>query len=809
MKISYKWLKEYIDIDLDVEKVSTILTDTGLEVEGLQEVESIKGGLKGVLVGEVMTCEQHPNADRLKKTTVNIGGEELLHIVCGAPNVAKGQKVLVATVGTIIYGNDDQFEIKKSKIRGELSQGMICAEDELNLGESHDGIMVLDNEAIVGTPAADYFKVESDFVFEIGLTPNRTDAMCHYGVARDLRAALLRLGEEKVSLELASVQAFKVNTQDLSISITIEDEKACPRYTGVSLSGVKVAPSPEWLQNRLKAIGLSPINNVVDVSNYVLHETGHPMHAFDADKIEGKSIIIKKLKSGTKFTTLDEKERELDENDLMICDAKNGLVIAGTMGGLDSGVTNETTNLFLESAYFNPVSVRKTAKRHGLNTDSSFRYERGVDPNMGIYAIKRAAILIQELAGGEVSMDILDVYPNKIEPLQVQLDLDRMNKLIGQEIEEKKVISILESLDIKLVSKSDRHLLVSVPTYRADVTREADLIEEVLRIYGFNAIEFGSKMHISVAQTDSKSEALYREKISTVLSGRGFAEIMNNSLTKPKYFDGNGYNDENSIKMLNPLSKDLEAMRQDLLFGGLEVMAYNMNRQRSDIKMYEFGKTYFKNGTEFSESSRLAIWIAGLEKPESWNNDNKYFSNFYSLKAEVSHILSGLGLDKTSEKEQENHPYLSHGLDFILNNKTIVSLGKVSKSLTDNMDIKQDVFYADFDWKYISSKAKKVKVQYKDIPKFPEVRRDLALLVDDTINYSEIKEIATRAERKLLRNINLFDVYEGKNLSKGKKSYAVSFKFRDDSKTLNDKEVDKMMGKIISSLEHQLKAELR
>lgn len=809
MKISYKWLKEYIDIDLDVEKVSEILTDTGLEVEGLDEVESIKGGLKGVLVGEVITCEQHPNADRLKKTTVNIGQEELLYIVCGAPNVAAGQKVLVATVGTIIYGDDDQFEIKKSKIRGELSQGMICAEDELNLGDSHDGILVLSSEAIVGTPAAEYFKVESDFVFEIGLTPNRTDAMCHYGVARDLRAALLRLGEEKVALELPSIQGFKVSNQELPITIEVEDEEACPRYSGVSISGVKVAPSPEWLQNKLKAIGLGTINNVVDITNFVLHETGHPMHAFDANKIDGHSIIVKKLKAGTKFTTLDEKQRVLDENDLMICDAKKGLVIAGTLGGIGSGVTLETTNIFLESAYFNPVSVRKTAKRHGLNTDSSFRYERGVDPNMGIYALKRATLLIQELAGGEVSMDILDIYPTIIEPLEVELNLDRMTKLIGQEIEEKRVISILESLDIKLISKSDRFLLVSVPTYRADVQREADLIEEVLRIYGFNAIEFGSKMHISVAQTDSKSEANYREKISTVLSGRGFAEIMNNSLTKPKYFDGNGYNDENSIKMLNPLSKDLEGMRQDLMFGGLEVMAYNMNRQRSNIKMYEFGKTYTKNGDGFSESSRLGIWISGLEKPEGWNNDNKIVSNFYTLKAEATTILSSLGFNQIVEKQHEENELIRNGLDLILNNKVVVSLGKVSKSILESMDIKQDVYYADFDWKYIASKAKKVKVKYKDIPKFPEVRRDLALLVDEETNYSEIKEIASRAERKLLKDINLFDVYEGKNLASGKKSYAVSFKFRDDSKTLNDKDVDKMMGKIISSLEHQLKAELR
>lgn len=809
MKISYKWLKEYIDINLDVEKVSEILTDTGLEVEGLQEVESIKGGLKGVVVGEVMTCEPHPNADRLKKTTVNIGKEDLLSIVCGAPNVAAGQKVLVATVGTIIYGDDDQFEIKKSKIRGELSQGMICAEDELNLGGSHDGILVLDQNAKVGTPAAEYCNVESDFVFEIGLTPNRTDAMCHYGVARDLRAALLRLGEEKVSLELPSIQGFKVSHQDLPISITAEDEEACPRYSGVSISGVKVMPSPDWLQNRLKAIGLNPINNIVDITNYVLHETGHPMHAFDADKIEGNSIVVKKLASGTKFTTLDEKERVLDEKDLMICDAEKGLVIAGIMGGLGSGVSENTTNIFLESAYFNPVSVRKTAKRHGLNTDSSFRYERGVDPNMGIYALKRASLLVQELAGGEVSMDILDIYPNAIEPMEVQLNLDRMNKLIGQEIEEKIVISILESLDIKLVSKSDRFLLVSVPTYRADVQREADLIEEVLRIYGFNAIEFGNKMQISVAQTDNKSEAHYRERISSALSGRGFAEIMNNSLGKPIYFDGNGYDDAQSIKMLNPLSKDLEAMRQNLLFGGLEVLSYNINRQRSDIKMYEFGKTYSINSDRYSESSRLGIWITGLENPESWINGNKNLSNFFSLKAEAIHILNGLGFNQIQEQVPEVHALFSNGLNLLVNKKVIVQLGQVSKSILEKMDIKQDVYYADFDWKYISGKAKKLKVQFKEIPKFPEVRRDLALLVDENINYSQIHEIASKAERKLLSNINLFDVYEGKNLPAGKKSYAVSFKFRDESKTLNDKEVDKMMSKIISSLQHQIQAELR
>lgn len=808
MKISYKWLKEYINTDLEIDKISEILTDTGLEVEGIEEVESIKGGLKGVVIGEVLTCETHPNADRLKKTTISIGADEPLNIVCGAPNVAQGQKVLIATVGTTIYSDEGNFDIKKSKIRGELSQGMICAEDELNLGNSHDGILVLDATAIVGTPAAEYFNIQSDFVFEIGLTPNRTDAMCHYGVARDLRAALLRYGHKDVKLALPSVDDFKVQSNTLDIDIEVKDFDACPRYSGVSLSNVSVSESPAWLKNRLTAIGLSPINNIVDVTNFVLHETGHPLHGFDADKIEGNKIIVQKLKETTPFITLDDKERKIDPNDLMICDAKNPLVIAGTMGGKNSGVSNSTKNIFLESAYFNSVSVRKTAKRHALNTDSSFRYERGVDPDVGIYALKRAALLIQELAGGEISMDIKDLYPNPMAPFEVNLNLNRMTKLIGQEIESEIVIEILDSLDIKVLSQTNDDLQLSVPRYRADVQREADIIEEVLRIYGFNAIHFGSKMNISVAPTDSKGEAKYREHVSTLLTGKGFSEIMNNSLTKGHFYQNFGFNSEDSIEMLNPLSQDLGVMRQSLLFGGLEVAAYNSNRQRSNLRFYEFGKTYRKSDGNYSESSRLGIWITGDTRPLNWKNTAEK-SDFYVLKAEVQSVLNHLGLSELKEEELENSEIYENGLQLLLNNKAVITLGKIKPSLSEKLDLKQEIYFADFDWKYLSAKAKKIKVQFSNLPKHPEVRRDLALLVNQDVNYNTIKEIASRAERKILKEINLFDVYEGKNLPAGKKSYALSFIMRDDEKTLNDKQVDKVMQKILNSLKNQVEVELR
>lgn len=808
MKVSYKWLKEYIHTDLAIDKVSELLTDTGLEVEGIEEIESIKGGLKGVVIGEILSCEPHPNADRLRKTTVSIGGGEPLPIVCGAPNVAVGLKVLIATVGTIIYSEEGDFTIKKSKIRGEVSEGMICAEDELNIGESHDGIMVLTDNPKVGTPAAEYFKIESDHVIEIGLTPNRSDAMSHYGVARDLKAALLRYELEDPKLELPSVDHFTVASNDLEIGITIEDKESCPRYAGTSIKGVKIGPSPEWIQSRLRAIGVGPINNVVDIANYVLHETGHPLHAFDADKVEGHQIVVKHLAKGTKFVTLDDKERELHEDDLMICNTSEGMVIAGTMGGKHSGVSKDTQNVFIEAAYFNPVSVRKTAKRHALNTDSSFRYERGVDPNMTIYALKRAALLIQEIAGGEVSMEIKDVYPNPIPDFTVELNLDRMNHLIGQEIPEDQVKAILSSLDIDVISQSEKDLTLNVPAYRVDVQREADIVEEVLRIYGFNAIDFNHKMSISVAQTDSKSEASYREKMSTVLSGRGFSEIMNNSLTKPHYYDGNGYVSENSIAMLNPLSQDLAVMRQALIFGGLEVIAYNSNRQRPNLKLYEFGKTYQKHKEAYSEETRFGIWISGSEKPEGWSSKSAP-SDFFTLKAEVVNILAQLGFKNLVEQETEGSEVWSYGLELVLNNKVVATVGKVTESLQKKTDNRHEVFYADLDWEYLTKKAKKLKVMFQELPKYPEVRRDLALLVNEDVKYADLKTAAQKCEKKILRNINLFDVYEGKNLAAGKKSYAMSFTLRDDSQTLKDAHVDKVMSKILSSLKAQFNVELR
>ncbi|MEQ9262499.1 MAG: phenylalanine--tRNA ligase subunit beta [Owenweeksia sp.] len=806
MKISYNWLKDYIQTDLSPEAMAEILTDTGLEVEGIETFESVKGGLRGIVIGEVLTCVPHPNADRLKKTTVHVGGDKPLHIVCGAPNVAAGQKVPVATIGTILYDGKESFEIRKSKIRGEVSEGMICAEDELNLGESHNGIMILDDSAKAGTSASEYFNVQTDYIIEIGLTPNRTDAMSHYGVARDLRAALIRHGHTGVEIQLPSVGAFTVDNTNLPIQVHIENSDACPRYAGVSLTDVKVGPSPEWLQNRLKAIGIGPINNIVDITNYVLHETGHPLHAFDADQISGNKVVVKTLPAGTTFTTLDEKERELHQDDLMICNEKEGMCIAGVFGGLKSGVTEATNRIFLESAYFNPVSIRKTAKRHGLNTDASFRYERGVDPEMEIYALKRAALLIRELAGGKISMDICDENPNPVKGFEVQLNLDNMTRLIGQEIEADMVHTILNTLDIRIKAESGKNLVLDVPAYRADVQREVDVIEEILRIYGFNAIHIDDKMNISVAQTDTRDEARYREKISETMSSRGFAEIMNNSLTKSSYFEQWGFNPAESVVMLNPLSQDLNAMRQSLLFGGLESVARNSNRQRPDLRLFEFGKTYFKSPEAYTEKSRMGIWVSGKEEVENWKTTDEP-SDFYTLKNQVNYILSKLGLD-TEEKESDN-PLFEYALGFFLHQREVISMGKVKGEITRQLDIRQDVFFADLDWSYLAQKARKQKIMFSELPKYPEVRRDLALLLDKEVAYTDLKNIAEKTERKLLRKVNLFDVYEGKNLPAGKKSYALSFTLRDDEKTLNDKQVDKVMGKILDRFKKDFSAELR
>ncbi len=807
MKISYNWLKEYINCDLAPEAMSEILTDTGLEVEGVDEIETIKGGLKGVVIGEVKSCEPHPNADKLKKTTVDVGSENLLEIVCGAPNVAAGQKVAVATVGTTIYTDEGDFKIKKSKIRGEVSEGMICAEDELNLGQSHDGIMVLKADAKVGMPASEYFNIESDFVLEIGLTPNRTDALGHYGVARDLRAALIRHGHTGLELTLPSITSFSVHSMDHPIDIEVKDTEACPRYTGVSLKNVKVEASPDWLQNRLRAIGIGPINNVVDITNYVLHETGHPLHAFDADKIAGQKIIVKTLESGTKFTTLDGKERTLDENDLMICDNEKPICIAGVLGGLDSGVSANTTNVFLESAYFDSVSVRKTAKRHALNTDASFRYERGVDPEMTMYALQRAALMIRDMCGGELAMNIKEVYPKEVKGATVELDIDRMNRLIGQEIPLEMVRKILSALDIKVKSEAGTSVLLEVPAYRADVTREVDIVEEVLRIYGFNAIDIPQKMHISVAQTDPKGESRYRELISDALSARGYNEIMNNSLTKPAYFTENGFDESASIKMLNALSQDLAVMRQSLLFGGLESIQRNANRQRPNLSLYEFGSTYKKTEKGYEQKLELGLWKTGLQTNPSWNHEAQK-SDFYSLKSEVEQVLMRLGFDDWDEIESTIQ-YAEYGLDMVINKRVVASILKVNKHAAALTEVKQEVFFAQLDWEYLCKKAAKLKITFKDLPKYPEVRRDLALLLDKSVLYIELKKAAMNSERKLLKDIHLFDMYEGKNLPDGKKSYALSFVLRDEEKTLNDKQVDKVMSKIIDTFKKQFSAELR
>lgn len=807
MKISYSWLKEYINIDLSPEKASEYLTDTGLEVEGLEQIDTIKGGLRGVVIGEVLSCKQHPNADRLKVTEVNIGSAEPVQIVCGAPNVGAGQKVLVATVGTEIYTEDGSFTIKKSKLRGETSEGMICAEDELGLGSGHDGIMILESSAEVGRAAAEHFGIESDYVIEIGLTPNRTDAMSHYGVARDLRAALLRFGASNIDLNLPSVSSYQEQNLDRPISVNIENTEACYRYMGISLSGVKVGESPAWMQNRLRAIGLNPVNTIVDIGNYVLHETGHPMHAFDADKIAGGSIVIKNAEPGQKFTTLDGSELELSDKDLMIWDAEKPLVLAGVYGGLNSGVSSETTNIFLEVAYFDPVHIRKSAKRHGLNTDSSFRYERGVDPAMTEYALKRAVTLIQELAGGEVSMALADEHPVKLGNHEVTMNLDRMKTLIGADIATEEVRSILASLDIRIKAEAGRNLHLEVPAYRQDVTREADIVEEVLRIYGFNAIPYDGPMRIAVASKDPSDDAIERELISSLLSAKGYHEIMNNSLTKSAYYEKYGFNSEASVAMLNPLSQDLGVLRQSMLFGGLEALEYNSKRQRPNLKFYEFGRVYKQAENAFSESEKLSLWLSGLSEEENWR-DGARPSSFYEIKNALTLCFDRLGMGPAQESATRD-PIFSEGLHWHRGPKTIAQLGMVSKSILKEFDLKVPVYYAELNWSELVKAGRKKQIVMEDLPRFPEVRRDLALLVDSSILYSDLEKAALRSGGKILKAVNLFDVYEGKNLPAGKKSYALSFIFAHAEKTLNDKEIEKLMAKILANLEKQCGASLR
>ena len=808
MKISYNWLKQFIKINWPAEQTAELLTDLGLEVEGIETFQSIKGGLEGVVIGEVLTCKKHPNADKLKITTVNIGTENPLQIVCGAPNVAKGQKVPVATIGTTLYTPEGEaWTIKKGKIRGEESHGMICAEDELGLGKSHDGIMVLDEKLKVGIPAADVFKVENDDVFEIGLTPNRADAMSHLGVARDLKAGLLQK-DINVELITPSTSSFHVDNRALKIDVDVIDKDLAPRYCGVTISGLKVENSPAWLQNRLRAIGLSPINNVVDITNYVLHELGQPLHAFDANKVIGNKVLVKTLPKGSKFVTLDGIERELHEDDLMICNAEKPMCIAGVFGGIESGVTENTTSIFLESAYFNAVSIRKTAKRHGLNTDASFRFERGIDPNITEYALKRAALLIQNLAGGEITSDIIDVYPKKIEDFQVRLSFENAEKLIGQEIPRDIIKRILMSLDIKINNVTETGLGLTVPAYRNDVQREADIIEEILRVYGYNNVDTTQKLNASISNASKYEDYKLQNIIGNQLVAQGFFEILSNSLTNPDYVKlSEQLKDEDSVEMLNPLSKDLSVLRQSLLFSGLETVSHNLNRKQNDLKLFEFGKTYRKVNDAHEEYKHLSLLVTGNKNSERWNSPIQK-SDFFYLKGIVSSILERLGISGYQVAPFTND-ILSEGVNMSLGKTLIVEFGLIKKSVLKHFGISQDVLFANFNWYNVLHLVKHNTIIFNDIPKYPEVRRDFALLIDNQVTFEQIDAIAMKTENILLKDVDLFDVYEGKNLPKGKKSYAVSFIIQDDKKTLTEKQIDKLMKKLQTNFEKELGAELR
>jgi len=813
MKISYNWLKQFIKTDWDAEQTAELLTDLGLEVEGIEPYQSVKGGLDGIVVGEVLTCIKHPNADKLKLTTVNIGNEEPLQIVCGAPNVAIGQKVPVATIGTTLYAESGEaWTIKKGKIRGEESHGMICAEDELGLGASHDGIMVLDEAIEVGTLASEIFDIENDLVFEIGLTPNRADAMSHLGVARDLKAGLL---QKEINLELLtpSVSAFHLDNRNLKIDVDVINKDLAPRYCGVTITGLKVENSPAWLQNRLKAIGLTPINNIVDTTNYVLHELGQPLHAFDTAKIEGQKIEVKTLKSGTKFITLDGIERELHEEDLMICDGEKPLCIAGVFGGIDSCVTESTKSIFLESAYFNPVSIRKSAKRHGLNTDASFRFERGVDPNITEYALKRAALLIQDVAGGEITSDIVDIYQNKIEDFQVRLSFENAKRLIGEEIPREIIKRILTSLDIKVNNVTETGLGLTVPAFRNDVQREADIIEEILRVYGYNNINTTEKLNASISNSSKFEDYKLQNIIGNQLVSQGYFEIMANSLTTPNYIAlSEQLKEEHNVTMLNPLSNDLSVMRQSLLFSGLEAVAFNINRKQNDFKLFEFGKTYHDYNGNREEHKHLSLLVTGNKTSERWTSSPDSYrdqkSDFFYLKGTIAATLERLGISRFKETIIENDVF-SEGLQFSFEKTKLAEFGLVKKSILKHFGISQDVLYADFNWDAVLETAKHNTIKFKDIPKYPAVKRDFALLIDNAVSFSEIQTIARQTEKQLLKNINLFDVYQGKNLPKGKKSYAVSFTLQDEQKTLTDKQIDKIMSKLQANFEKQLGAELR
>lgn len=803
MKISYNWLKQFIKIEENSAETSALLTDLGLEVEVVEKFQTVKGGLEGVVAGRVLTCEQHPNADRLKVTTVDLGNGIPVQIVCGASNVAQGQIVPVATIGTTLYDKDGVgFQIKKGKIRDQESHGMICAEDELGLGTGHDGIMVLDESIVPGTPAAQIFHIENDEVFEIGLTPNRADAMSHMGVARDLKAGLL---QRNISVELItpSVSKFKVDKRTLKIDVDVQDAKLAPRYCGVTISGITVGPSPEWLQNRLKSIGITPKNNIVDATNYVLHDLGQPLHAFDANRITGK-IKVKNVEAGTKFTTLDDVERTLHAEDLMICDEKGPIALAGILGGKHSGVSETTNAIFLESAYFNPISIRKSAKRHSISTDASFRFERGIDSNITAYALKRSALLIQEVAGGEITSDIVDFFPRKIEDSPVFLHFAKAAKIIGQEISKETIKKILVSLDIKVNTMSDAGLGLVVPAYRVDVTREIDVIEEILRVYGYNNIGFSKKFNATVSYSARTEDYKVQNIISNQLVSLGFNEIMANSLTTADYVGlSETVNEENTVRMLNPLSADLAVMRQSLLFSSLEAVSFNINRRNLDLRLFEFGKTYHKVEGGHDEIKHLTLIETGNRFDESWTVPSAK-SDFFLFKGYVESVLSRLGIEK-HKTQPVKADIFGEGIALYIGSECLVEFGTVKKSILKHFDIKQEVLFADFNWQAVH-KLVSNKVKFAEIAKYPEMRRDLALLLDKNQTFENVYRVAKLTEKSLLKNINLFDVYEGDKLPEGKKSYAVSFVMQDNSKTLTDGQIDKVMSKIMNNLETELGA---
>ena len=820
MNISYNWLKDYLDFDLQPDEVAAALTSIGLETGGVEEVQTIKGGLEGLVIGEVLTCEEHPNSDHLHITTVNVGGAEPLQIVCGAPNVAAGQKVVVAVNGTKLYDGDECFTIKRSKIRGVESNGMICAEDEIGIGTDHAGIIVLPADAVVGTPAKEYYNVKSDYVLEVDITPNRVDATSHFGVARDL-AAYLKQNGKPANLKRPNVDAFKIDDETPAIEVVVENTEACLRYSGITIKGVTVKESPEWLQNRLKVIGLRPINNVVDVTNYILHGVGQPLHSFDADKVKGNKVVVRSAKEGSKFVTLDGVERTLTDRDLMICNVEEPMCIAGVFGGLDSGVTEQTKNVFLESATFHPTWIRKTARRFGLNTDASFRYERGLDPNQTVDVMKRAALLIQEVAGGTITGAIQDIYPAPVAPYRVELAYNKVNALIGKVIPVETVKSILESLEMKIVSETAEGWVIDVPVYRIDVQRDVDVIEDILRIYGYNNVEFSDNVKSNLSyQTPTDRSYKLQNLISEQLCGCGFNEILNNSLTRSAYYDNlSTYPVSHCVMLMNPLSADLNCMRQTLLFGGLESVEHNAKRKNGNIRFFEFGNCYDynidhkKEGetlAEFSEDYRLGLWVSGSRVDNNWAHPNEK-SSVYELKAYVENILVRLGvnLQKVIFGNLANDIY-SAGLSITTSSgRQLGTMGIVSPKICKELDIETDVYYAELSWTLLMKEIKKSKVTFSEISKFPAVKRDLALLLDKNVQFAEIEKIATESERKLLKNIALFDVYEGKNLPAGKKSYAVSFYLQDEGKTLNDKQIDAIMKKIQTNLEQKLGAQLR